>query len=84
MEYKQIGDAVLINGDCEEYIKQIPDNCITLIHTDPPYIIHSSGAIGSFMESKGGRKFYDNIINADISDGFNMDVMMLEFERAKT
>ena len=41
MEYKQIGDAVLINGDCEEYIKQIPDNCITLIHTDPPYIIHS-------------------------------------------
>lgn len=81
MEYKQIGDAVLINGDCEEYIKQIPDNCVTLIHTDPPYIIHSSGAIGSFMESKGGRKFYDNIINADISDGFNMDVMMPEFER---
>jgi DNA modification methylase len=81
MQIETIGNCVLVNGDCEEFIKQLPDNSINLIHTDPPYIIHSSGNIGSFMESKGGRKFYDGIVNADISDGFDVDVMFPEFKR---
>jgi len=81
MKTIKIGNCLLINGDCQEVIKELEDNSITLIHTDPPYIIHSSGNIGSFMESKGGRKFYDGIVNADISDGFDVDVMFPEFKR---
>lgn len=81
MKTVAIGNCLLINGDCQEVIKELEDNSITLIHTDPPYIIHSSGNIGSFMESKGGRKFYDGIVNADISDGFDVDVMFPEFKR---
>lgn len=81
MKTVKIGNCLLINGDCQEVIKELEDNSITLIHTDPPYIIHSSGNIGSFMESKGGRKFYDGIVNADISDGFEVDVMFPEFKR---
>ena len=81
MKTVKIGNCLLINGDCQEVIKELEDNSITLIHTDPPYIIHSSGNIGSFMESKGGRKFYDGIVNADISDGFDVDVMFPEFKR---
>lgn len=81
MKTIRIGNCLLINGDCQEVIKELEDNSITLIHTDPPYIIHSSGNIGSFMESKGGRKFYDGIVNADISDGFDVDKMFPEFKR---
>lgn len=77
----KIGNCLLINDDCQNAIKNIDDKTITLIHTDPPYIIHSSGNIGSFMESKGGRKFYDGIIKADISDGFDIDIMFPEFKR---
>ena len=76
-----IGDCTLYQGNCEDIIKTFEDKTITLIHTDPPYIIHSSGDIGSFMESKGGRKFYDGIINANISDGFDIDIMFSEFKR---
>ena len=39
--------ARLINGDCLEYMKSIPDNSIDLILTDPPYNIsqYSTGNI---------------------------------------
>lgn len=81
MESITIGNCTLYNGNCEDVIKTIPNDSVTLIHTDPPYVIHSSGDIGSFMESRGGRKFYDGIIGANISDGFNMEVMLNEFKR---
>ena len=27
----------IIQGDCEEVLKQLPDNCVDLIFTSPPY-----------------------------------------------
>ena len=33
----KINSAELINADCLQYIKTLPDNCIDLICTDPPY-----------------------------------------------
>lgn len=33
----------LINGDCLEHLKNIPDNSIDLVLTDPPYKIISGG-----------------------------------------
>lgn len=37
----------LFNGDCIEYMKAMPDNCVDLILTDPPYNIsqYSTGNI---------------------------------------
>ena len=79
-EIFQLGGCTLYHGDCEEIIKTIPDNSVTLIHTDPPYIIHSDDNMGKMMEEKA-RKSYDKLIKADISDGFNVEVMFPEFMR---
>ena len=35
-EFVQIGNCKLYFGNCEEIIKEIEDNSITLIHTGPP------------------------------------------------
>lgn len=37
----------IVNGDCFDYLSEIPDNCIDLILTDPPYNIaqYSTGNI---------------------------------------
>lgn len=80
IKLKTIKNCILIHGDCEDFIKQIADNSIALIHTDPPYVIHSNGDMGKMMEDKA-RKSYDRLINADISDGFNIDMMFYEFKR---
>ena len=79
-EIFQLGGCTLYHGDCEEVIKTIPDKSITLIHTDPPYVIHSDDNMGKMMEEKA-RKSYDKLIKADISDGFNVEVMFSEFIR---
>ena len=75
-----IENCVLYRGNCEEVIKEIEDNSVTLIHTDPPYIIHSDDNMGEMMEKKA-RKSYDKLIQANISDGFNIDLLFPEFKR---
>lgn len=49
---KVIGNCELYLGDCVEVIKTIPDNSVTLIHTDPPYVIHSDDNMGEMMEKR--------------------------------
>ena len=55
--------AKLINGDCLEYMKKIPDNSIDLILTDPPYNIaqYSTGNI----ELPGREALNNNIAEWD-------------------
>lgn len=43
----------VIQGDCLEVMKQIPDKSIDLVLTDPPYGIGEDG--GKFRDRKGGR-----------------------------
>lgn len=76
-----IGNCVLVNGDCEEFIKQLPDNSITLIHTDPPYVIHSGVQNSKMFDEKGINKQQKALHDADISDGFDVDKMFPEFKR---
>ena len=47
-----LGDCTLYYGDCVEVMKELDDNSITLIHTDPPYVIHSDDNMGAMMEKK--------------------------------
>ena len=34
---KQIPTNQIINGDCIKFLRNLPNNCIDLIITDPPY-----------------------------------------------
>lgn len=80
MQIENIGKCTLVYANCYEYIKEITDNYITLIHTDPPYIIHSDDNMGKMMEQKA-RNSYNKLISADISDGFDFDKIIPEFKR---
>ena len=52
----------IICGDCLEFIKELPDKCISLIVTDPP----------NFLTSKyyQSRKKYRSFANLGIFEGF--------------
>lgn len=46
-------------GDCLELLKEIPDNSIDLIVTDPPYILETDGAgmFGKKADNYGGQRY---------------------------
>ena len=54
----------LILGDCLEKMKEIPDNSIDLVITDPPYGIN-------YCISKGSLTFKKRNIHNDKWDSFN-------------
>ena len=43
MKQIKIGTATLIHGDCEEFMKDLPDKCFDLACIDPPYGIGMDG-----------------------------------------
>jgi len=49
----------LMQGDCLERMKEIPDGSIDMVLTDPHYILSTSR--GGGMMGKGGRKFMENM-----------------------
>lgn len=76
----EIGQCVLYLGNCYDVIKEIPNNYVTLIHTDPPYLIHSDTNVGKFMTSRGVKSQQSKLIDADISNSFDYKIFK-EFER---
>lgn len=46
MKEIKIGTATLIHGDCEEFMKDLPDKCFDLAVVDPPYGININISIG--------------------------------------
>lgn len=68
----------LINGDCREYMKTIPDGCIDLILTDPPYNIaqYSTGNI-----PLPGREALNNNIAAWDDVPINPAEFLYDFKR---
>lgn len=81
MEIKHIENCTLVYGDCLEYLKSLSANSVSLIHTDPPYVIHSGAQNSKMFEEKGINKQQDKLKSADISDGFDLEVVLSEFER---
>lgn len=51
MDIESIKNTV-IQGDCLEVMKQLPDKCIDLVLTDPPYLIVAGGWGGAFWPDK--------------------------------
>ena len=81
MKKVSIGNCILYQGNCENIIKLIEDKSISLIHTDPPYLIHSGVQNSKMFEDKGINKQQFKLDNADISNGYNINIMLPEFER---
>lgn len=77
----EIGDCIIYLGDCYEVLKEIDDKFITLVHSDPPYVVHSGSQKSELFETKGINKQLDNLKEADISDGFDVKLVMEELER---
>lgn len=67
----------VIQGDCLEIMKEIPDKSIDMVLTDPPYLITGNGfkSRGGFL---GQRDVISNIEN--IKDGFDFRILE-EIER---
>lgn len=61
----------LYNDDCLEVLKNIPDNSIDLIVTDPPYMMTCGGSGGAFGKDK---RSYHNEIDP-LTKNFNLDVL---------
>lgn len=65
----------IVCQDCLEGLKALPDNCVDLVVTDPPYLFETRGA-GFFARRgcKSGR-FFDEIGDSGLSEGFNIEVL---------
>ena len=55
---QKIGNATIMNIDCMEYMKTLPDKFFDLAVCDPPYGIGRDGSNKS-TSSHGGRKYYE-------------------------
>lgn len=68
----------IYNCDCLVGIKEIPNNSIDCIITDPPYLLDSSGG-GASALAKRSRRLKDSI--EFISNGFDYENLFDEFIR---
>ena len=56
----------IYNTDCLDFMKNMPDACVDLVVTDPPYIINTKGG------GLGKRPIYEKGDLAKIADGFDV------------
>ena len=79
---------IVINDDCLNFMKSLPDKCIDLVVTDPPYL-HNKGG-GKTHGTEGKSKIansamfnFDSPMMKDLSSFGNTDVciMLTEFKR---
>ena len=75
-------------GDCSKLLKNIPDNSIDLIVTDPPYVVETQGAgffgkksdeysmnyKGKKAYTYGGERYVMKEIS-NMSDGFSEEIL---------
>ena len=71
-----------INGDCLKEMNNIPKGHIDMVLTDPPYELSKSK--GGGMMGKGGRKFMEQVNDADMVNGIDtftfLDICLSLFE----
>lgn len=60
----------LYNGDCLELLKDIPDNSVDLVVTDPPYEIETSGA-GIYKQED--KQYVKELVS--MKDGFSEEIL---------
>jgi site-specific DNA-methyltransferase (adenine-specific) len=65
----------LIHGDCLERMKEIPDNSIDMVLTDPPYDIKNTKPGGNSKLAKSMVNMNNQIREAKIVSGFNIEIL---------
>ncbi len=55
--WRRKGSMQLVNMDCLEYLKTLPDKSVDLVLTDPPYGIKACKGVGGFGSSKTDRHY---------------------------
>ena len=72
----------LLQGDCSELLKGIPDESIDLIATDPPYLVSSTNGGGTINNIKKLNKSLSDLKkNIDITQGYNIELYGEQFIR---
>ena len=71
----------LIQGDCLEVMKNIPDNSVDLIATDPPYLISATNGGGTINKIKKLNKSLADLKKVDITQGYDIELFGNEFLR---
>lgn len=71
----------LLQGDCLELIKKIPDKSIDLIATDPPYLISATNRGGSINNIKKLNQSLKDLTIVDITQGYDIELFGNEFIR---
>ncbi len=61
----------IIHGDCLEIMKKLPDNCIDLVLTDPPYLYKNLVGGGCNQLTKTITKSFEDL--KDIRDGISLE-----------
>ena len=64
----------LMLGDCLERMKEIPSGSVDMVLTDPPYELSKSK--GGGMMGKGGRKFMEQVNQADMVSGIDTNLFL--------
>lgn len=69
-----IGNCILVNADCYDVLLTLPEKFVSLVNTDPPYIVKTSkkqlGKIGNHSETRLGATF-ERLSSYGISDGYD-------------
>lgn len=68
----------IINADCMDILKQLPDKCVDLVLTDPPYILDMKGGKGKAF---GDRKLIKDKHIDFIAHDFDFENVFNEFIR---
>lgn len=71
----------ITQGDCIELMKKLPDNCIDLIVTDPPYLIECTKAGGKSKLAKSIQKVNDEIEIGNLTKEYDYETVLNEFMR---
>lgn len=71
----------LLQGDCLELLKKVPDHSIDLIATDPPYLISATNGGGTINNVKKLNKSLADLKTVDITQGYDIELFGAEFIR---
>ena len=71
----------LYNGDCLEVLKNIPDDSVDLIATDPPYLISTTNGGGTINNVKKLNQSLKDLTVVDITKGYDIELFGKEFVR---
>lgn len=61
--------------DCYKAIKHLPDNCIDLIVTDPPYLIENTKAGGNSELAKSIQGMNNELANGVLTQSINESIL---------